>query len=49
MLQVAKIIGLIWVAMILTYGLVTIAIGGIQGSFRFIKRALWSKTKWAAK
>ena len=47
MLWVAKIIGLFWVAMILTYGSITIAIVSIQGAARLVKRAI-SRMKEAA-
>jgi hypothetical protein len=38
MLEAAKIIGLTWVAVILTYGIVTIVLVLIQGAFRLVKR-----------
>jgi hypothetical protein len=39
-LEVAKIIGLIRVAMILTYGFITVALVLFQGLFRLIGRAI---------
>jgi hypothetical protein len=47
MLEVAKIIGLTWVAVILTYGIVTIALVLCQGTFRLVRRTI-AKGKRAA-
>jgi hypothetical protein len=41
MLEVAKIIGLIWGAMILTYGVITVALSGFQWAYRTIKRVIF--------
>jgi hypothetical protein len=41
MLEAAKIIGMIWVAMILTYGVITIALSAFQWAYRATMQALF--------